>query len=143
MTSLYCCAQLPVSNITSNLRQKIFKIQADSLKIDTISIVPSTFSIAYVPAADYRLDFVKATLHWKKKPAADSVTVTYRVFPFQLNPVAQRMSFDSVMDNFYVIPFPGNNGSADERKGMFDFGTLKAREVLEDRSVLVIARMLY
>ncbi len=53
---------------TSNLRQKNFKVTADSLKIDTVSIIPNTFSITSVPASDYRLDFVKAVLHWIKKP---------------------------------------------------------------------------
>ncbi|MDZ4795380.1 MAG: hypothetical protein SGI83_13955 [Bacteroidota bacterium] len=120
-------AQLPVGTITSsNLRQKILKIESDSLKIDTISIVPNSFSIAYVSPADYRLDIVKAILYWKKKPGTEMVTVTYRVFPFRLNPVAQRMSFDSVMNNFYVKPFEFNNGLTNAQRGIFDFGTLKA-----------------
>ena len=118
----YASAQQPVSN----LRQKVFKIEADSLVIDTLSIVPNTFSVAYISAMDYRLDPVKAILFWKKKPAADSIIVTYRVFPFQLNSSAQRMSFDSVMNNFYVKPFEFNNGSAEAGRGTFDFGTLKA-----------------
>ena len=118
----YSNSQTPLSN----LRQKNFKVNADSLRIDTIGIVPKSFSIAYVPAADYRLDFVNAMLYWKKKPAADSITITYRVFSFQLNPVAQRMSFDSVMNNFYVTPFEFNNGLTNTQRGIFDFGTLKA-----------------
>ena len=104
---------------TSNLRQKIFKVEADSLKIDTISIVPNTFFIVDIPQSDYRLDFVKAILYWKKKPAAESVTITYRVFPFNLNPAAQRMSYDSVMNNFYVKPFEFNNGSYQCSTGHF------------------------
>ncbi len=120
-------AQLPVANTpASNLRQKILKIESDSLKIDTISVVPNTFSIADISPSDYRLDFVKAVLYWKKKPAVETVTITYRVFPFHLNPVAQRMSFDSVMNNFYVKPFEFNNGLANAQRGIFDFGTLKA-----------------
>jgi hypothetical protein len=77
-------------------------------------------------ANEYRLDFVKAMLYWKKKPSLDSILITYRVFPFQLNPVAQRMSFDSVVNNFYVAPFEFNNGLTNAQKGIFDFGTLKA-----------------
>lgn len=98
----------------------------DSLQIDTISIVPKTFSVAYISASDYRIDFVKAILYWKKKPIADSIIVTYRVFPFKLDAVAQRMSFDSVMNNFYVKPFEFNNGLTNAQRGIFDFGTLKA-----------------
>ena len=120
-------AQFPVANTAaSNLRQKTFKVGADTIKLDTISIVPNTFSIAYVSSSDYRLDFVKAILYWKKKPSLESIIVTYRVFPFQLNPVVQRMRYDSVMNNFYVKPFEFNNGLANEQRGIFDFGTLKA-----------------
>jgi hypothetical protein len=116
--------QTPVSS--ANLRQKVFKSNADSLQIDTLSIIPATFSIAYVPASDYRLDFVKAILYWKKKPAADSIIITYRVFPYTLNPVAQRMNFDSVMNNIYVKPFDISGGTTNAQRGIFDFGTLKA-----------------
>ena len=120
-------AQVPVVNtVTTNLRQKTLKVAADSLIIDTISIVPNSLTIAYVSPADYKLDFVKAILYWKKKPSNETVIITYRVFPFQLNPVAQRMSFDSVMNNFYVKPFEFNDGRTNAQKGIFDFGTLKA-----------------
>jgi hypothetical protein len=124
---LWSNAQFPVANTpASNSRHKILKVEADSLKIDTISIVPNTFSIVNVAPSDYRLDFVKAILYWIKKPATETVTIAYRVFPFQLNPVAQRMSFDSVMNNFYVKPFEFNNGLTNAQRGIFDFGTLKA-----------------
>src|SRR5205823_2433010 len=79
-----------------------------------------------ITAADYRLDYVKAILYWKKKPATETVSITYRVFPFQLNSVVQRMRYDSVMKNFYVKPFEFNNGLTESQRGIFDFGTLKA-----------------
>ena len=106
--------------------EKTLKMETDSMKIDTISIIPNTFSIVNVTPSEYRLDFIKAILYWKKKPALDSITITYRVFPFQLDPVAQRMSFDSVLNKYYVTPFEFNNGLTNAQKGIFDFGTLKA-----------------
>ena len=66
------------------------------MKLDTISIVPRTLSIAGIPDSAYHLDFVTAILRWKQKPAVDSVLLTYRVFPFKLNPVAQHLNYDSV-----------------------------------------------
>lgn len=127
LVSLWSSAQFPFNNApTGNLRQKTFKTNTDSLKIDTLSIIPNTFSIAYVAASDYRLDFVKAILYWKKKPDADSVIITYRVFPYKLNPVAQRMSYDSVVNNFFVKPFGNDDGLTNKQRGIFDFGTLKA-----------------
>ena len=127
LTSLWSSAQIPVAgNPFSNLRKKTFRVDADSIKVDTISIVPNTFFISNVVVEDYRIDYVKAILYWKKKPIADTVTITYRVFPFKLNPVAQRMNYDSVMNNFYQKPFEFNNGLAGNQRGVFDFGTLKA-----------------
>jgi len=127
LTSLWSSAQIPVAgNPVSNLRKKTFRVDADSIKVDTISIVPNTFFISNVVVEDYRIDYVKAILYWKKKPIADTVTITYRVFPFKLNPVAQRMNYDSVMNNFYQKPFEFNNGLAGNQRGVFDFGTLKA-----------------
>jgi hypothetical protein len=129
LTLLTLCssAQIPVpGNIRSNLRQRVFKVNADSLKIDTISIVPNTFTIDGIPASDYKLDIVKAILYWNKKPIADSINISYRVFPFQLDASAQRMRYDSVMNFFYVKPYEFNAGSTANQKGIFDFGTLKA-----------------
>ncbi|HEY6062605.1 MAG TPA: hypothetical protein VIV35_03290, partial [Chitinophagaceae bacterium] len=127
LSALWSSAQIPVpGNIQSNLHHKVFKVDADSIRIDSLSIVPNSFSIRDVPGSDYRLDFAKAVLHWKKKPSVDSVTITYRAFPFQLNSVVQRMRYDSVMNNFYAKPFEFNAGISDYQRGIFDFGTLKA-----------------
>lgn len=120
-------AQVPATNpATSNLRIKSFKVTADSLVIDSISIIPSSFKVAGIAPVDYRLDFVKAILYWNKRPVQDTILISYRVFPFQLNSVAQRMKYDSVMNNFYVKPYEFNNGLTNAQRGVFDFGTLKA-----------------
>lgn len=120
-------AQVPIpATQVSNLRTKTLQNNSDSLKIDTISIVPNSFFVKDIPAADYRLDIVHATLYWIKRPAAETITVTYRVFPFQLYSSVQRLRYDSIMNNFYIKPFEFNNGLGDDQKGMFDFGTLKA-----------------
>jgi hypothetical protein len=123
MLSLWSSAQLPVFP-TSNFRQKVLKT-TDTLRVDTTSIIPNTLSIENVPPVDYKIDVVNAIIYWVKKPAQDSIKITYRVFPFKLNPVAQRMSYDSVMNNFYVRPFEFNPNEVSQ-KGIFDFGELKA-----------------
>lgn len=120
-------AQIPIpGNTVSNLRQKILKVETDSLKIDTISIVPNTLSIEAVSPLNYRVDYVNSMLYWIKKPALETVSIIYRVFPFRLNPVAQRMNYDSVVNNFYIKPFEFNNGQTNAQRGIFDFGTMKA-----------------
>lgn len=95
--------------------------------LDTASIVPQTFKIEGIAEEDYRLDFVRSILYWNKKPASESVTVSYRVFPFKLNPVTQRMRYDSIMNNMALTPYEFNNDLTDAQKGIFNFGTLNAQ----------------
>ena len=94
-------AQVPVS-LPSNLRVKTVSTQADSLQLDSVSILPTTFFIKNIESSFYRLDFVNAKLHWNKKPATDSVVIQYRVFPFNLTASKQRISYDSVV-NFSTL----------------------------------------
>jgi hypothetical protein len=124
--SLWSQAQLPGQVPVSNLRQKTFPIKADSLKIDSLSTIPNTIEIKDIPAVDYRFDFINSMLYWIKKPATETITITYRVFPYKLNPVVQRMNYDSVMNNFYVKPYEFNDGYNDQQRGMFNFGSIKA-----------------
>ncbi|HEX7904316.1 MAG TPA: hypothetical protein VF487_10585 [Chitinophagaceae bacterium] len=126
LLSLWSHAQLPGQTVVSNLRQKKIIVQADSTRLDSISIIPRSLVIAGIPETDYRLDFVKAILYWNKRPLNDTIDITYRVFPYKLDPVAQRMNYDSVLNNFYVKPFEFNDQLTNQQKGIFDFGTIKA-----------------
>jgi hypothetical protein len=115
-------AQLPVH---SNLHVKKIATVRDSLLLDTASLIPNTVKITGVDTASYRVDFVRSILYWRAKPSEDSVILTYRTFPFKLNAVAQRLSFDSVINNVYLKPFEFN-GNNDEQKGLLDFGNIQA-----------------
>ena len=112
---------------TSNLRTKKIALRSDSLRLETVSIVPNTFRILEADTSHYRLDFVRSFLYWKKKPAGDSVTLVYRVFPYQLNAVTQRLSYDSVLNNVYLRPFEFNaNEGKTAGGGLLDFGNIQA-----------------
>ncbi len=115
-------AQLPAR---SNLRVKNISAKADSIVLDTASIIPNTFKITDIDSSDYRLDFVKAILYWKTKPPSDSVSVMYRTFPFRLNSVVQRLSFDSVINNVYFRPVEFTQDNQQQR-GLLDFGNIQA-----------------
>lgn len=120
-------AQLPVPvNTGSNLRVKTLRVTNDTLRIDTLSILPTGFMVTDVPAADYRLDPANSLLIWLKKPEMDSVKLVYRVFPYNLSAAANRMSYDSVVNRFYAKPFAFNQRLSNEQRGVFDFGNLKA-----------------
>jgi hypothetical protein len=118
-------APVPAQSSGSNLRHKTFAV-TDSIRLDTTSIIPQTFVVDGIAADDYRLDFINAILYWNRKPASDSIVVTYRVFYYKLNPVAQRMRSDSVINAMSVAPYDFNNELSAEEKGIFNFGTIKA-----------------
>lgn len=124
-TGLHSQTIFPQTNI-SNLRQLKISTAADSFRIDKVSIVPNSLSVAGIADSSFHYDFVKAMFYWKQKPPVDTVTLVYRVFPYRLDPVAQRMNYDSVMNNFYVKPFEFNNELTNQERGIFNFGTLKA-----------------
>ena len=128
-SSLCSLAQFPVDNFklpASNLRQKKLITRGDSLQLDTLSIIASSFKIKNVSDSAYRLDFVRAILYWKIRPIPETIEVEYRVFPFLLNSLVERMPYDSVRKKYYVTPFEFNRGLTESQRGIFDFGTLKA-----------------
>lgn len=55
---------------------------------------------------------------------ADSVEIFYRVFPYRLNAVAKRFTYDSVMNNFIAQHKVLNNNSQESISKLFDFGTM-------------------
>ncbi len=97
--------------------------QSDTLLLDTLSIVPNTFYIANIPATNYKLDIIKATLIWITKPVQDSTFVSYRTFPYKLYNKVQLYNFDSVRNNFLVTPYsPKVNDGTNQ---IFDLGTVE------------------
>lgn len=70
----------------SNLKTKTFIITADTLQIDSLSIVPQSEIIrakqTIVDTAYYHINYALAQLIWKKRPVTDTISITYRRFPF-------------------------------------------------------------
>ncbi len=120
-------AQIPVQDNKpfSNLRVKKLPVNSDTLRFDSLSIIPKTFLIADVSDTVYSINLLDAYLVWKTRPTMDSVLVTYRVFPYKLNAVTQRMNFDSVSYKFYAKPFRFGENENTVAKGLFDFGNLQ------------------
>jgi hypothetical protein len=99
---------------------KIVYTQADTLRIDSLSIVPGSLSIQDVPDSFFRLDAIEARLTWLQKNRPDSVWVRYRVFPRKLNAAVQEYDFDSVRNNF-LRPFVFKTTNANS---IFNFGNM-------------------
>jgi hypothetical protein len=110
----------------SNLRVKKVSLASDSLVLDTVSIIPHSFSIFLVDTSAYRLDFVRSILYWKSKPPTDSILLAYRVFPVKLNSMVRRLNYDSVINNVSMRPFEFNPNEGEGQRGLLDFGNLQA-----------------
>ncbi|WP_442795388.1 hypothetical protein [Pelobium manganitolerans] len=61
---------------------------ADSVQLDTLSILPNSFKITSgalaISPTFYNINFASAKLKWLQKPSADSVWVSYRTLPVLL-----------------------------------------------------------
>jgi len=127
LLSLESFSQIPIQDNKplSNLRKKKIAVVADTIRIDSFSVIPKTFLIEGFSDTSYYLDNVNAILKWKTVPSTDSVIVIYRVFPYKLNSVVQRLNYDSVSFKFYAKPFEFGGNDQQIAKGLFDFGNLQ------------------
>ena len=83
-------------NDFSNIRVKKIPT-SDSIKIDSLSIIPGSLQIKNLDTLFYKIDNFKGQLNFKNSPV-DSVTITYKVFP---------INFSSSVQN----RFPGDSTS--------------------------------
>ena len=116
-------AQKPAVQL-SNLRTKIISTRSMQVQLDTLSLFPSTVTIPNINPSQYSIDAVNATLTWLKRPATDSVLITYRVFPYRLNAVTQHLQFDSIRNNFLLQKPIKYKYSSKQNSGLFDFGNM-------------------
>lgn len=107
----------------SNLRRLNVAVAVPSQKLDSSSIAPGTLSIEGVSPDYYRLDEVNAILYWLKAPAADSVRISFRIFPYKLNAVARRYNYDSIKYNF-LAEKPVTVRNSRQSNPLLDFGTI-------------------
>jgi hypothetical protein len=113
-------AQMPAA--LSNLRKKNISSKKAFVKLDSLSLVPGSVSVADIPDSFFKIEAVNAILTWITKPVQDSVLVTYRVFYFKLNAGVRGMNYDSIRNNFIAEkPFVFNYGNK-QVNPLFDFG---------------------
>lgn len=106
----------------SNLRKKILVVTSDTLRLDSLSIVPGSLNIPGISPEDYHFNYLNALLVWKKRPL-DELTIFYRVFPGRLQTEYQRMRFDSISNNFLAGPVVITSGQS-LKNSIFDFGNI-------------------
>ncbi len=116
-------AQTPTSTL-SNLRTKLISTKTVQVTFDSLSIFPNTVSIKGVTQDQYIVDVVNAKLTWLIKPVADSVEISYRVFPYKLNAVSQHLNYDSIKNNFLLEKAYKYKPGSRQPNPIFDFGNL-------------------
>jgi hypothetical protein len=123
---LMAAAQAPrTDKPLSNLRKKTVSITSDTLRLDSLSIIPNTLSIPGIPDSLYTIDFVNGRLTWKQRPPVDSITIQYRVFNTRLNAAVKRMDYDSVINFFIGKPYTPNFVGVGNPSGeFFNFGSI-------------------
>jgi hypothetical protein len=114
----------------SNIRYKSVALNTDTLKLDSLSVVPGTLAIKnadglLIDTNDYTLYSFQSLLIWKKKPALDSVKVFFRVFPFALAGESYNKNFEAYRQNsINQLAKPFIYRPVDERGFFIDFGGL-------------------
>ncbi len=112
------------SKISSNLHRRYIPVGNGPQKLDSLSMVPGSLKVLGYADSLYQVDYVHSTFTWLRKPNLDSVLVQYRLFPYQLNGVVQRLDYAKVMDKFMIQP---NVYSKDSKYGddnFFNFGNI-------------------
>jgi hypothetical protein len=109
----------------SNLHRTYLPVRGGKIHIDSASLIPGAFFIKDIPDTAYTLDWVNATLTWTHPPAGtDSVLATYRSFPYRLNAVAKRFSYDSIENYFLVRPYDRDKDGRNNADNFFSFGNI-------------------
>lgn len=116
-------AQNSENNVFSNLREKRIATNTNSVVLDSLSIIPNTFEIN-LDTASYTLDFINATLFFKKPIQEAFLNVKYRVFTKKLNLTHQNLSYDSVINYSIGKPFISPYLQFNEDP-FFDFGNIQ------------------
>lgn len=107
-----------VGQTLSNWRSQSLTVTADTMELDSMSIVPSSFLVKnakgeFLPKEDYTLNFSEAKLILKKKYRGKRLEIEYRVFPFSFAKPYAHKTVDQLEPN---------------DPGLYDYFTLKKEE---------------
>lgn len=105
----------------SSLRRKWISTASDSLRLDSLSLAWGSLAIAGVPDSAYTVSYPGAILYWRRRPAADSVWVRYRVLAIDFNKVYSHKS-PALIDSNILFPI---YSQADETRASNSFQTGK------------------
>lgn len=68
----------------SNYRKISFKTSTDTVFLDSLSVIPSSFIVKNLDPSDYEINYLKSYFILKNKIDRDSIQIEFRVFPYSL-----------------------------------------------------------
>ncbi|MBI1192036.1 MAG: hypothetical protein GC205_02520 [Bacteroidetes bacterium] len=115
--ALFLTPVLKTYGQTDNARLRYFALNADSLRLDTLSIIPGSLqlwapatvgsdSAALVEGLDYRVELASGTVYFRPEKKPDSLGAAYRVFPLDFSrryAHKDRMALDTL--DLFQAPF--------------------------------------
>ena len=123
---LACFSKIALTQTTdlSQFRSKVVSTQIDSIRLDTLSILPSSIIINELDSSYYIYNFQNGFLVWKKKPLKDSVLITYRVFAFDFAKIYFHKNPLLIQQDYAVSPYQYDGNEANKNQPFIDFGSL-------------------
>ncbi len=77
-----------------------------------------------IDSSFFSIDYIKATLLWKKPIQMDSILIHYRTFPIAFSSGYRRFNYDSISNNFMVKQnYLFNRNFGNEPYSLFNFGS--------------------
>jgi len=121
-------------NPTSNYKKKRVAVR-DSIKIDSFSINPRSFSVrkkdhSVIDSTFYNVDFVKAILTFRKPVETDSIIINYLKFPEFLTKTYQQLDEKIIVENnnanqtLYKLSQPNTNSTFIPFDGLTTSGSI-------------------
>lgn len=93
----------------SNQHFATFTIEADTIVLDSLSIVPNSWMISGLDSADYRLDPASSTLIITNPNAiGKTISCSYRTFNFNLTQPFSHKSTELILPRFVSDPTPNS-----------------------------------
>lgn len=113
----------------NNQRTVVFPVTSDTVQLDTLSVVPVSFSVYTlvgdsIPPSNYGLDWAGAQFWWIQPPAVDSVRLQFRVFPLLLTKPYRHKSDTIINQTPEIVINPFEVKPDDPTYNLIDFGGL-------------------
>ncbi|MGI6291680.1 MAG: hypothetical protein ACOXZH_04570 [Bacteroidales bacterium] len=99
---LFLCVNLVYAQSHSNFQKKSFLLSSDTLTIDSLSLIPNSFTVEGVNASDYEVNEIKGILIVKNQTLiGKTITCTYRTYPHSLHQAIKHKDVSMIEKNLY------------------------------------------